>query len=467
MVSGDAGRQRLWVLGGKAPYADEWPSRGVISIGRSTHNMIVLDHPSISRKHALLEVGPPLMVRDAGSHNGVRVRGKQLAASNAAEVAVGEAFDLGGLTLVVQRIGHEYDDSGPTSPSLPPPPPAEVNDPIVIADPAMRRIFELVDRVATSPISVLVLGETGVGKEVIAEAIHRRSPRSARPLVKLNCGALTTTLLESELFGHERGAFPDAHRTKPGLFETADHGTVFLDEVGELPPETQVKLLRVLEDRRVQRVGGLAPRTVNVRFIAATNRDLAAEAESGRFRRDLYYRINGVTITVPALRERPADIRDLAVRFAELSARAAGLGGAPVISEPVFHALHGYAWPGNVRELRNVIERAVLLSGGSAIGVQHLAPDVTAAGHARPSMVRHEPTAEGGSAMDRRETLQREIREIDRKRIVEALERCAGNQTRAAELLGMPRRTLVAKLREYDIPRPRKAWVGVVPMRVG
>ena len=251
-----------------------------------------------------------------------------------------------------------------------PPPPAPI-DPLVAPGSAMQRVHHLIDRVAPSLLSVLILGETGVGKELLAETIHRRSPRAARPFLRLNCAALSETLIESELFGYERGAFTGATQAKAGLLETADQGTVFLDEVGELPLTTQTKLLRVLEDRQVLRVGGLRAQPIDVRFVAATNRDLEAEVARGTFRQDLFFRLNGITLELPPLRERTDEIEGLARRFL---AEASGRIGVPAPRLPaaILDLLRRYAWPGNIRELRNVMERAALLCDGPELAPAHL-----------------------------------------------------------------------------------------------
>ncbi len=304
----------------------------------------------------------------------------------------------------------------------------------IVEDPAMRELYRVVERVARGTISLLLLGETGVGKEILAEAIHRLSPRKSRPFVRLNCAALSETLVESELFGHEKGAFTGAESAKPGLIEEAQGGTVFLDEVGELPLGTQAKLLRVLEQRELHRVGGLKPRPIDVRFVAATNRDLDAEVAAGRFRADLLYRLNGASLRVPPLRERPAEIAPLARLFATRAAEGLGLDAPPALSAEALTRLEAYSWPGNIRELRNVMERAVLL-GGESIGLEHLPLDKLAA-------VWTAAPVRGGSSM--------------RDRILEALEANAHNQTRAAEQLGVSRQTLSTWLDRYDIPRPRR-----------
>jgi transcriptional regulator with GAF, ATPase, and Fis domain len=319
--------------------------------------------------------------------------------------------------------------------------------PVVIEDGAMQRLHRLVERVAAGIISVLLLGETGVGKEVFAEAIHSRSPRSGKPFLKLNCAALTESLLESELFGHERGAFTGAVSQKPGLLETADGGTVFLDEVGELPASLQAKLLRVLEEKRVLRVGGTKSRVVDVRFIAATNRDLESEVDRGRFRRDLYFRLNGISLVIPPLRDRRGEIEPLARAFLR---QACSGRTAPVLGPEVLARLQSYAWPGNIRELRNVMERAAVLAGEGPILAEHL--PVEKMGHTlHPSARYTQIGLDGGTS-----ALSDQVAAFERRRIIEALERCAGNQTKAARLLGMSRRTLVSRLRDYDIPRPRK-----------
>lgn len=310
----------------------------------------------------------------------------------------------------------------------------------LVRDDAMVSISRLMDRVAPSQINVLLLGETGVGKEVLAGEVHRRSKRSAGPFLKINCAALTESLLESELFGHEKGSFTGAVKQKLGLLESAKAGTVFLDEVGELPESTQAKLLRVLEERKVMRVGATAPEAIDVRFIFATNRDLEAEVERGAFRRDLYYRINGISIDIPPLRERVGEIEPLARQFLGDAAQREGRT-VPTLTAEALAMLKTWPWPGNIRELKNVMERALLLAGDAPITPDAIAID----GHDAPEPV----SLSGNNLKDEREAAEKRV-------VLEALDKTGGNQTKAAELLGISRRTLVNRLTAYGMTKPRK-----------
>jgi transcriptional regulator with AAA-type ATPase domain len=319
-------------------------------------------------------------------------------------------------------------------------------------DENMRRVLALAARAAAGDISLLILGETGVGKEVLARGIHASSARAARALVSVNCAALSETLLESELFGHERGAFTGAAQAKPGLLETAPGGTVFLDEVGELPLSLQAKLLRVIEAREIVRVGSVRPRKIDVRFIAATNRDLEAEVQRNAFRRDLFFRLAGLTLVVPPLRERPLDLPRLARQLVAELAEQAGLRRPPLLSEAALAALAGHGWPGNVRELRNVIERALLLCDGAAIAPAHLGLGATAALAPAPSP----PVALAVAAPVARDGADAQAGGSERSRVLAALAACAGNQSRAARRLGISRKVLIARLDAYGVARPRK-----------
>ncbi|HAP38643.1 MAG TPA: DNA-binding response regulator [Nitrospira sp.] len=329
--------------------------------------------------------------------------------------------------------------------------------------PAMQEIYAKIEQVADSRTTVLVTGESGTGKELAAKAIHYNSSRRDRPFVALNCAALPETLIESELFGHEKGAFTGAVAQRPGRIETAQNGTLFLDEIGELPPPLQVKLLRFLQEQRIERVGGRESIPVNVRVLAATHVDLKQAMASGRFREDLFYRLNVVELSLPPLRERREDILPLAQLFlAELAQNRARLSPAAA------QLLERHSWPGNIRELRNVITRAVLLASGGVIQRRHLHLDVDA-GDRRPAAAptsppsrprSHANTAPVAPVTDpptAATTLSDAMREVERARILETLERYGGNQTRAARELGIARGTLVARLTAYGVIRPRKS----------
>jgi DNA-binding NtrC family response regulator len=289
---------------------------------------------------------------------------------------------------------------------------------------------------------LLVVGETGAGKEVLAQAVHRWSPRAARPFVPINCAAFSETLVESELFGHERGAFTGAAQAKVGLIEAADGGTLFLDEIGEMPLSVQAKLLRVIETRQLLRIGATKAHAVDVRFVAATNRDLEEEVAEKRFREDLYFRLHVIALEVPPLRERPEEIEGLARLFLERLAEPLGRP-APQLSGEAIEHLRSYVWPGNVRELRNVMERAFVLCNGPVILPEHLPLEKMS--RSRAAAPAHTAAPAPG----------RSLKEIERDAIVDALARCRGNQTRAAELLGMPRRTFCKRMNEYQIARGR------------
>ena len=304
-------------------------------------------------------------------------------------------------------------------------------DSIVGAGAAMRDARALAERVAPTDANVLLLGESGTGKEVFAQAIHAASHRSEHPFVPVNCGALPETLLESELFGHEKGAFTGAIRTKPGRFEIAEGGTVFLDEIGELPQSIQVKLLRVLQDRTYVRVGGEEMRRADVRVLAATNRNLDEMIHQGKFREDLFYRLNVFPIRLVALRERREDIEALAEHFLLLQERTV----AEVTAEAL-DFLKTYDYPGNIRELQNLIERACILAGSGRIERHHFPQD-----RPRPS----------GDAADLL-SMGLSLDQIEHRMIVEALNRSSGNKTKAASLLGISRRALYSRMESHGIP---------------
>jgi two-component system response regulator AtoC len=307
--------------------------------------------------------------------------------------------------------------------------------------PHMARAYELARRAAAGTLSVLLMGETGVGKDVVARTVHRCSPRAERPFGRIECAALTEALAESELFGHERGSFTGAAGSKTGLLEAADGGTVFLDEVGELSPRLQAKLLHVIETRQTTRVGAVKGRALDVRFVAATNRNLEEDVARGAFRKDLYYRLAGISIRIPPLRERPDEILPLARTFLRQVCRQLRRSQVPVLGPRAVARLEQHDWPGNVRELRNLMERATLVSDSDRLEPADLMFDGNPAAPAGPGPA--EPPLEGPDLAERR-------------RIEDALSACAGNQTQAAKLLGMSRGTLVARIGAFGIARPRK-----------
>jgi DNA-binding NtrC family response regulator len=305
---------------------------------------------------------------------------------------------------------------------------------VVSADPKMHAVLELVAQVGPSKASVLVTGESGTGKELVAEAIHLASPRARSPFVRLHCAALSESLLESELFGHERGAFTGAVGRREGRFKQADGGTLFLDEIGEISPAVQVKLLRFLQEKTFERVGGNETLKVDVRVIAATNRDLQAEIRKGGFREDLFYRLNVVTVELPPLRERRGDVPALASFFLR---RYAAENGKTIdtIADDALATLLEYRWPGNVRELENVIERAVVLCDGPNIEKRHLPPSVV------PAEERDGAPPIPGST----------IAELERYAILKTLEACGGSTSKAATVLGVSPRKIQYKLHEYAL----------------
>jgi two-component system, NtrC family, response regulator AtoC len=334
-------------------------------------------------------------------------------------------------------------------------------------DPKMEVALRLCARAAASSINVLILGETGVGKEVLARSLHAQSSRGKAPFLALNCAGLAETLIESELFGYERGAFTGAATAKTGLLESANGGTVFLDEIGEMPLTLQARLLRVLETREVLPVGGVKTRTIDVRFASATNRDLEADVLAGGFRRDLFFRLNGLSISIPPLRERVGEIPGLTEQFLEQACRESGRP-APRLAPPALELLLSYRWPGNIRELKNVIERAVVLCDGDVIDLGHLpvekmrpaasvvivAPTPAPLLSPETSVSGSVPGLPGMPFLDPASLSAAD--QAERDRILHALKEHAGNQTAASQALGIPRRTFVARLTRYGIPRPRK-----------
>ena len=320
----------------------------------------------------------------------------------------------------------------------------------------MQQVFELVETIAPTGSTVLITGESGTGKELVARAIHVRSPRSDRPFVAVNCGALTETLLDSELFGHMRGAFTGADGNRKGLIEVADKGTIFLDEIGEMSPMLQVKILRVLQERKIRRVGGTEEVDADIRIIAATNRDLAKMVSEGQFREDLYYRINVIPVRLPSLRERTDDVPLLAEHFV---AKFAGQMNKPVrgISGAAMACLQGHSWPGNVRELENALERAVALERTPSILPESLPEAVRGISISSvPAPAATTPMAAAGQPdsnvlPEKGFDLERHVQHLEREYIAEALRRSGGVKVKAAELLGMSFRSFRYYMKKYNL----------------
>jgi len=420
------------------------PASGEVTVGRGTKCDVTIDHPTLSRAHFALRLGTTISLIDRGSANGTSLRGARIPASSPVEISPYETFQAGDLSFVVQET---TSSSGVQKPAPRPSGPVDASPTSVLIDPAMKRLYEVAARVARGTIGVLIIGETGAGKEVLAEYVHRQSPRAAAPLVRVNCAALSESLIESELFGHQKGAFTGAAGERAGLIEAAAGGTVMLDEIGELPLAIQAKLLRVLEDRRVTRVGATAAKEVDVRFVAATNRDLEADVAAGTFRRDLYFRIAGVVLAIPPLRARPAEIEPLARAFLANTAARQNLP-VPILTPAAITALVTHEWSGNIRELKSAIERAVLIADDTIdVGDLALSSPAPASPAASSPALAAAPTGL---------VLTDELDALEKQRIVAALAAHGGNQTRAADSLGMPRRTFVKRLAQYGIQRPRR-----------
>ena len=421
----------------------------LFTLGRGSDCDIVIEDDSVSRRHARLSFAGGWRVEDLGSRNGTVVDGRKLHAGEAAPLAPGSVVRFGFATAVLQLAEParlvapgEPRENGRAAAAFA----GEAATGYVVRDEAMRALYAMIDLVAPSPLPVLIVGETGVGKELFARAIHTRSARASRAMVQINCAAIPAGMLESELFGYERGAFTGAMQNKAGLLETASGGTVLLDEIGELPLALQPKLLRVLETGECQRLGAVRPRPIDVRIVSSTNRDLREAVAAGEFRADLYHRLNGAPIRIPPLRERRADIVPLAEHFAARMARTLGREGVTIAADAAA-LLEAYPWPGNVRELRNVVERAVVLTRKGRLEAASLDLESTPA-----QSVSIEATV-GDDAGG----LRAELETMERRRVIEALEQCGNNQSRAAKLLGISRHALIARIERYNLQRPRKA----------
>jgi len=399
-----------------------------ITIGRDEAATISINDSRVSRHHARITLrdGAPI-VEDLGSRNGTRVNDAKLVKARQ-ELMGGHRVLIGPAEILVAQFR--------TLPGAPGAVPGD-RDPdrtIVVADPEMQRVMGIARRLGQLPTTCLILGETGVGKDVVARTIHASSNRADAPFVRFNCNATPAGLIESELFGHERGAFTGADRRRRGYVETAAGGSLFLDEVGELPAALQAKLLQFLEHKTITRVGSTEQLSVDVRVIAATHRALKDEVLAGHFREDLYYRLSSFTLAVPPLRDRKGEILPLARQFAAEIARRFSRD-VPSISSETADLLTAHDWPGNVRELRNAIEHALVL-----------ASDVILPGHLPVGLAAAPVRAAGSGAK-----LDERLAEVERRDIQAALEAENGNRTRAARRLGISRRALLYKLQKYGL----------------
>jgi len=422
---------------------------------------------TLRREHPELEV--IVMTAFGGSSTAIK------AMEHGAYDYVTKPFDIDDLLATLRRVFEHADMSSEVSAlRLELGKSAAQRERIVGSSKPMLEVYKLIGKVASSDATVLITGESGTGKELVAEALHRASKRNPHPLIKVSCAALPETLLETELFGHEKGSFTGAMTMRKGRFETANKGTIFLDEIGEMTLATQTKLLRILQEREFERIGSNVPIKIDIRVITATNRDLAAEVDGGRFREDLYYRLNVIHIDMPPLRERKEDIPLLIEHF--LVKYRYEPGAIPTtITEDALKRLVDYDWPGNVRELENAVERAVVLARGNAITVEHLPfkgkgeSALTPKGLAARRTKLDEESAELDDRRSELEddeavvatgtarngngsgTLKNRVADLERQLIKEALDRANGNRTKAADELGIYRRLLYAKIKEYGL----------------
>lgn len=429
------------------------PQDGQILAGRAAEAELHISDQSASRHHArfFIEHGT-VRVRDLGSRNRTWVNGQAVRQESERVLQSGDVISIGSLTLVLHRAA----ETGPRVSQKPSELPVVLsigNRTTLLADPAMVRLYELLRRLARSLLPVLITGETGTGKENAASAVHHFSARSAGPLISLNCAAIPENLFESELFGHQRGAFSGATADKPGRLESARGGTVFLDEVGELPLPAQAKLLRTLETGMVTPLGSVRERPLDCRLVAATNRDLEAEVRAGRFREDLFFRLAAATVTLPPLRDRPAEILLLAERFLEDACRKLS---RPLLrlSPSTCTLLLAHPFPGNVRELRNLLDYCAATVTDAEIAPWHLPArfvSIPVSDKLAQAPALAAESAEAAAAVPVFRSIADEVSALEQRRMREALEQTQGNQKRAAQLIGMPLRTFVSKLKQYGL----------------
>jgi len=413
----------------------------VIRIGSAKTGDIVITDPTVSRRHAEIRRGRDgVVLRDLGSTNGTfvgQVRAKEVFLAPDTRFRVGR-------TELVFTPADEIIDIEPSD--------ADHFERLVGQSVAMREVFGILERVAPTDLTVLITGETGTGKELACRAVHNRSRRHSGPFVVFDCGAAAENLIESELFGHQRGAFTGAVEARPGVFEMAQNGTIFIDEIGELPLELQPKLLRVLEQREIRRIGSTGTKPIDVRVVAATNRNLRDEVDAGRFREDLYYRLAVVEMAMPPLRNR---LDDLSLLAHHLLKRSPHNGGVCSISSAVIQSFEGHDWPGNVRELNNVIERALPFTDGDTVTVGCLPSALVSTSHAPASEVR--PVTPQSTppepAVPFKHAKEQLIDDFERRYLVQLLESHDGNVSKAARAAGMDRKTITRLMKKHGITR--------------
>jgi DNA-binding NtrC family response regulator len=431
--STDSDRQCFLVVRhGAAVKLVDLPTQGEYLFGRSEEAQVVIDDARVSFRHAKLAIQPRVLhVEDLGSRNGTYLNG-QLLREGAVPLRVGDTLEIGGAQIIVAiRAAHLSSSAEIGS--------ADTSTDVALADPEMVRVYGSGRKIAPMATTVLILGETGTGKDVLARYIHSWSPRADRPFVRVNCAGIPDSLIESELFGHEKGAFTGADRRRAGYFEAAHGGTIFLDEIGDLSLSAQVKLLHVLENRTVTRLGGTEALPIDVRIVSATHRDLPAFVAAGGFRSDLYYRISPFVIRIPPLRDRRIEIPLLANIFIRQFADAMRVP-TPAIAPEAYDRLAKRDWPGNVRELKNAVEHAFAMAEGRALTPEHFSEE--------------RATSSPPGILDRRRV------HVEWASIEEALRAEDGNQTRAAARLGMPRRTLVHRLAQHRREAARRGIDG-------
>jgi transcriptional regulator with GAF, ATPase, and Fis domain len=423
---------------------------GVATVGRGPTNDVALDDPAASRRQSIIRADEDgYLVSDLGSANGTFLNGSRVLAP--ARLKTGDEITVGSTCIrFVGDPAREPHAEQPADDSTRVREDARSGGVLLGASPAMEELFHLIEKAAASPLPTLIEGETGTGKELVARAIHQASRSAKGPFLPVNCAAVPENLLESELFGHRRGAFTGATGDHEGLFEAAQGGTVFLDEMGEMPLAMQPKVLRVLQEGEVTRIGEIRPRKVDFRLVAATNRDLLQEVERGTFRGDLFYRVSAFPIRIPALRERRSDVPLLVESFLAVAARRQGKR-VGAITDAALRALVAFDWPGNVRELQNEVQRVVALAtAGQPIDVAQLSPKLSSADDSSDTSGDRVPTSPGlassspGSLREARDA-------FESRYIAQVLEQQGGSVLKAARVLGLTRAGLYKKLKEFGL----------------